>query len=207
MGGMFFGLENNPQVRVLLDKTPYYIKTRWLYFAFILFIFWFRVIKNASHFVIVYMHSVFILSLLLQFLTPLNFEELCERHSSTKSGLILPVTYEDVTEFEANSNNFELPTSGNNSNSGNDEFKPFLRKMNEFHFWLYGTHATHLAIFTTFFSAFDLPVFWPLLVLYFVCLFISTMKNQISNMIKYKYIPITLSKQSYSNDRSRTMRI
>ena len=36
----------------------------------------------------------------------------------------------------------------------------------------------------TFFSVFNIPVFWPILLLYFIALFVLTMKRQIKHMIK-----------------------
>jgi Rer1 family len=47
----------------------------------------------------------------------------------------------------------------------------------------------------TFFSVFDVPVFWPILLCYWVVLFVLTMKRQILHMIKYKYVPFNLGKQ------------
>ena len=40
----------------------------------------------------------------------------------------------------------------------------------------------------TFFTVFDIPVFWPILLLYFVALLFLTMKRQIRHMIKHKYV-------------------
>lgn len=57
--------------------------------------------------------------------------------------------------------------------------------------------AVVIAFCLTFFSLFDIPVFWPILVLYFVVLFGLTMKNQISHMIKYRYIPWSWGKAKY----------
>lgn len=47
----------------------------------------------------------------------------------------------------------------------------------------------------TFFSMFDVPVFWPILLFYWIVLFVLTMRRQISHMIKYKYIPFSVGKQ------------
>ncbi len=47
----------------------------------------------------------------------------------------------------------------------------------------------------TFFPMFDLPVFWPVLLLYWIMLFTVTMKKQIKHMIKYKYLPFSLGKK------------
>ena len=51
----------------------------------------------------------------------------------------------------------------------------------------------------TFFSVFDIPVFWPILVVYFFALFFVTMKRQIKHMIKHKYVPWSGSKKSYAD--------
>jgi hypothetical protein len=50
----------------------------------------------------------------------------------------------------------------------------------------------------TFFEIFDVPVFWPILLLYFIVLFIITMKRQIKHMIKHKYVPWSAGKQQYT---------
>lgn len=51
----------------------------------------------------------------------------------------------------------------------------------------------------TFFPVFDVPVFWPILLLYFFVLFFITMKRQIKHMIKHKYIPFDLGKKVCSH--------
>lgn len=47
----------------------------------------------------------------------------------------------------------------------------------------------------TFFEVFDVPVFWPILLFYWVMLFILTMRKQIQHMIKYRYVPFSFGKQ------------
>ena len=66
-----------------------------------------------------------------------------------------------------------LPTSQN------EEFRPFIRRLPEFKFWYSATKATAIAFFCTFFEFFNIPVFWPILVMYFITLFCITMKRQI----------------------------
>lgn len=61
----------------------------------------------------------------------------------------------------------------------NEEFRPFIRRLPEFKFWYSVVKSTLLSIFLTFFQFFDVPVFWPILVLYFIVLFCITMKRQI----------------------------
>ncbi|KAK6009419.1 Rer1 family protein [Ostertagia ostertagi] len=76
----------------------------------------------------------------------------------------------------------------------NDEFRPFMRHLPEFKCWHSAMKATLIAIICTFFEFFNVPVFWPILVMYFIILFFLTMKRQIMHMIKYKYIPFTVGK-------------
>jgi len=87
-----------------------------------------------------------------------------------------------------------LPTS-----SG-DDFKPFSRRVPEFKFWYSSTKGVLTAFAMTFFSIFDIPVFWPILLVYFFALFFLTMKRQIKHMIKHKYVPWSWGKKSYKGD-------
>lgn len=57
------------------------------------------------------------------------------------------------------------------------------------------TKAFCIAFLMTFFSVFDVPVFWPILLFYWMVLFVLTMKRQIMHMIKYKYLPFSIGKQ------------
>jgi len=77
------------------------------------------------------------------------------------------------------------------------EFRPFQRRMPEFKFWLHCAKGTGISILMTFFSIFDIPVFWPILLLYFCVLFFMTMKRQIMHMYKHKYVPISFGKTKY----------
>uniref|UniRef100_A0A453SME9 Protein RER1 n=1 Tax=Aegilops tauschii subsp. strangulata TaxID=200361 RepID=A0A453SME9_AEGTS len=57
------------------------------------------------------------------------------------------------------------------------------------------TKAFCVAFVMTFFSVFDVPVFWPILLCYWIVLFVLTMKRQILHMVKYKYVPFSMGKQ------------
>jgi hypothetical protein len=61
-----------------------------------------------------------------------------------------------------------------------------------------GTRAVVVVAFVlTFFPIFNIPVFWPILVLYFIILFSLTMKRQIMHMIRYRYLPFSYGKRQY----------
>ncbi len=51
----------------------------------------------------------------------------------------------------------------------------------------------------TFFDLFDIPVFWPILLVYFIVLFGLTMKKQIGHMRKFGYVPWSFGKKKYSD--------
>mmetsp|Transcript_9142 Transcript_9142/g.13783 ORF Transcript_9142/g.13783 Transcript_9142/m.13783 type:complete len:180 (-) Transcript_9142:233-772(-) len=80
-----------------------------------------------------------------------------------------------------------------------DEFRPFARRLPEFKFWYSCMRAVVLAFAMTFFEVFDVPVFWPILLLYFLVLFFITMKRQIRHMIKHRYVPWSWGKQKYDS--------
>lgn len=61
------------------------------------------------------------------------------------------------------------------------------------------TKAFCVAFLMTFFSMFDVPVFWPILLCYWLVLLFLTMKRQIMHMVKYKYLPFNLGKQVSSS--------
>ena len=88
-----------------------------------------------------------------------------------------------------------LPTSA----AEGKEFRPFARRLPEFKFWLACTRGTGTCIIMTFFSVFDVPVFWPILLMYFFVLFFMTMKKQIMHMYKHKYVPISFGKSKYKD--------
>ena len=82
--------------------------------------------------------------------------------------------------------------------SDSEEFRPFSRRLPEFKFWYASVRAVVIAFCMTFFSIFDIPVFWPILLLYFIALFFLTMKRQIKHMIKHRYVPWSCGKKAHS---------
>ena len=55
-----------------------------------------------------------------------------------------------------------------------EEFRPFIRRLPEFKFWHSSTRAIAIAFFCTWWGVFNVPVFWPVLVVYFIILFSLT---------------------------------
>ncbi|PWA63663.1 Retrieval of early ER protein Rer1 [Artemisia annua] len=124
-------------------------------------------------YIVTYGLGIYILNLLIGFLSPLVDPEV-----DPSDGPMLPT-------------------------KGSDEFKPFIRRLPEFKFWYAITKAFIISIMMTFFSMFDIPVFWPILLCYWFVLFTLTMKKQIMHMIKYKYVPFSIGKQKYGKVSER----
>lgn len=92
-------------------------------------------------------------------------------------------------------------TGGDLPTSADDEFRPFVRRLPEFKFWYSCTNATIVAFCATFFKVCDVPVFWPVLVFYFIILFVATMRRQWLDMRRLKYVPWDIgAKRKYKSD-------
>ncbi|EPR59845.1 putative RER1 protein [Toxoplasma gondii TgCatPRC2] len=149
-----------------LDATTLYPKTRWLAFFLLLALYVVRVYMLAGFFVVTYGLGIYLLNLLIGFISP---------------------------QIDPETDEFVLPVRES------EEYRPFQRQLPEFKCWLAGTRAVLISVALTFFSVFDLPVFWPILLVYFILLFVLTMKEQIKRMIKYKYLPFSWGKQTYGD--------
>ena len=55
-----------------------------------------------------------------------------------------------------------------------EEFRPFIRRLPEFKFWHSATRAIAISLVSSFVPFFDVPVFWPVLVMYWIILFVLT---------------------------------
>lgn len=58
-----------------------------------------------------------------------------------------------------------------------EEFRPFIRRLPEFKFWHSSTRAIAIAFFCSWLGIFNVPVFWPVLVIYFIILFALTSES------------------------------
>jgi len=61
-----------------------------------------------------------------------------------------------------------------------------VRRLPEFKFWHSATRAVGLSFLCSWSEIFNLPVFWPVLVVYWLILVFLTMRRQIQSMIKYR---------------------
>ena len=71
-------------------------------------------------------------------------------------------------------NEMEDGSAGGLPTKQDEEFRPFIRRLPEFKFWYSATRAITIGFVCTWFSIFDVPVFWPVLVVYWLILFALT---------------------------------
>lgn len=57
--------------------------------------------------------------------------------------------------------------------------------------------AVTASLASTLFSFLDIPVFWPILVLYFVVLMGMTLRKQIAHMWEHGYVPVDIGKPQH----------
>ncbi|KAJ9077845.1 hypothetical protein DSO57_1012883 [Entomophthora muscae] len=135
-----------------------------------------RFLIAQGWYIVAYALAIYLLNVFLAFLTP-RFD---------------PALEELEQEELDQENEFSLPTRSD------EEFRPFIRRLPEFKFWLLSTRAIIISIFCTLFEFFDIPVFWPILLFYFLFLFFLTMRRQIQHMLKHRYVPFNIGKKTYS---------
>ncbi|TFK51082.1 retrieval of early ER protein Rer1 [Heliocybe sulcata] len=164
------------QYQQTLDRITPFVMYRWLGTAGVLALFILRIVLSQGWYIDA--HAIYLLNLLLAFLQP-KFDP------SLQDDLMA-----DEIEEGGEDGRSSLPSSRD------DEFRPFVRRLPEWQFWLSATRATLIALFCTVSEVFDVPVYWPILVMYFCVLFFLTMRRQIQHMIKYKYIPFDIGRKA-----------
>jgi hypothetical protein len=155
----------------VLDKSVPHILHRWIGCFAMVLIYALRVYFVEGFYIITYGLGIYLLNLLIGFLSP-------------------------QVDPENEDGGPTLPTRGS------DEFRPFVRRLPEFKFWYSITKAFCIGFVMTFFSVFDVPVFWPILLFYWFMLFFLTMRRQIMHMVKYKYVPFSFGKQRYDGKKA-----
>ena len=83
---------------------------------------------------------------------------------------------------EAIDNEMEDGSAGGLPTKQDEEFRPFIRRLPEFKFWYSATRAIAIGFVCTWFGVFDVPVFWPVLVVYWLILFALTSEFSIQNV-------------------------
>ncbi|TQS36166.1 hypothetical protein Golomagni_03389 [Golovinomyces magnicellulatus] len=167
------------QYQAWLDFSTPHPAYRWLGTFSLLVIFFIRILFAQGWYIVAYSLGIYLLNLFLAFLQP---------------------KFDPSNEFE--DNEMEGGAAGSLPTNKDEEFRPFIRRLPEFNFWYSATRAISIGFTCTWFSIFDIPVFWPVLVIYWLILFTLTMRRQIQHMIKYRYVPFTFGKTKYNKSSS-----
>ena len=134
------------------DFLPENICRTGLVYRYALFLLFSSYKGVANHgFVVAYSLGIYLLNLFLAFLQP-KFDP----------------------SNEAIDNDMEDGSAGGLPTKQDEEFRPFIRRLPEFKFWYSATRAISIGFVCTWFSIFDVPVFWPVLVVYWLILFALT---------------------------------
>jgi len=160
-----------------MDRLTPHTVPRWVGTAGLLAVFMLRIVFAQGWYIVCYALAIYLLNLLLAFLQP-KFD---------------PSLQEDLDADDMEGGG-DIPTPL--PSTRDDEFRPFVRRLPEWQFWLSSTRASLVALFCTFSEVFDVPVYWPILVVYFFVLFFLTMRRQIQHMIKYKYVPFDIGRKT-----------
>jgi len=151
------------------DKIIIYKAQRWGVVAFLAVFYFIRMFRTKGYYALTYCIGIHFLNSFIGFISPLD----------------------DPEEDQLNNGDSYLPQKNN------EEFRPFQRKVKEYSFWSMMFWTFLIAIPMTFFEAFNIPVFWPLLLVYFILIFFLIMRRQIKHMIKYNYLPWDTGKKNY----------
>ncbi|KAA8632086.1 hypothetical protein SMACR_02209 [Sordaria macrospora] len=165
------------QYQALLDQSTPYVTYRWVGTSVALLLFFLRVFVAQGWYIVAYALGIYLLNLFLAFLTP-KFDP----------------------SSDALDNEMEDGSVGTLPTKQDEEFRPFIRRLPEFKFWHSATRAVAISFVCSWFEIFNIPVFWPVLVMYWLMLFILTMRKQIQHMIKYRYVPFTIGKARYNKN-------
>ena len=156
--------------KYILDRVVLKTKARWIFTCILLSLFIQRVVTKPGFFAIAYLLGFHCLKNAILFVTPQGIPSIGEE--------------EDDEEFYDQA---EIPT-WENTNDGNDEdSKPIMRKVTEFKFWEEITVPVIIAFLCSLFNIFDIPVFWPMLQVYFQYAMYAVITRQRQHMKKYGY--------------------
>lgn len=162
------------QFQLALDNSVPLLAARWVALGVTFILYAIRVYLLQGFYIVTYGLGIFLLNLLIGFISPIDESDTSQ---SSSDGPLLPT-------------------------NENDEFKPFIRRLPEFKFWYSCIRAIVIALALTTVDLFDVPVFWPILLVYFIVLFVMTMKRQIRHMMKHKYLPFKLGKKTYKGGKA-----
>jgi len=182
-----------------INRLNGYKTYRWIATAFLYALFFFRVFYFQGWYIVTYGLGIYIINLFIAFISP-KFR---------------PEEYESDEEEEEMTQTLPNTSIGRDFNAGGlfgqpkrpdaDDVKPFIRRLPEFKFWYSITKGVLISLLLTTTRALDIPVYWPILLGYWILLLAITLRKQIQHMIKYKYLPFTTGKKNYMGGQASSI--
>eukprot|EP01065_Artemidia_motanka_P050283 TRINITY_DN8569_c0_g2_i1.p1 TRINITY_DN8569_c0_g2~~TRINITY_DN8569_c0_g2_i1.p1 ORF type:complete len:602 (+),score=157.76 TRINITY_DN8569_c0_g2_i1:134-1939(+) len=147
--------------QMFMDRLQPRMRARYVILASMYFFFALRIYNVQGFYAVVYGLGIYQLNLLILFLRPAN---------NLDSDDERPQLLSEVTAMQS-------------------EYRPFQRKLPEYKAWYNACKSICVCYVLTFFRVFDIPVFWPVLVVYFVFIFAFNIQKQVRHMWKHQYVP------------------
>ena len=158
-----------------IDALVIHKRNRWIAFAVAILLFLARMLYLQGYFAVCYILGFYILQNVILFLTPSSLPSIQD-------------------EEEDEEHVYEIPDS--QLEKSEDSSKPVVRKLGEFNLWKKLMLAALLSLATTFVEFLDFPVFWPILLFYFIIVSVSIYLKQRRHMKKYGYTYADFFKKS-----------
>lgn len=154
------------------DHLSPLIYPRWISTALLLLYYIRRITIIKTHSVVTYFIGVYLLHATILFLTPKDEN--------------IPDPFENVEDESYNPRNID------------NDFRPYVRRLPEFDFWKTCTQILVMAYFITLFPFLNLPVYVPMLVIYFVFVVCVTCYKLWQHSKKFKYSLFPTGKSTLS---------
>lgn len=145
----------------ITDNLAPLIYPRWTFTGLFMFLYLRRVYIINSHPVVTYFVGIYLIHSLILFLTPKDDA--------------IPDPFDNADDENYNPRNID------------NDFRPYVRRLPEFDFWKMCTQIIGLAYFVTYFPFLDLPVYKPVLIVYFIFIVIVTCYKLWIHSKKYNY--------------------
>lgn len=156
--------------QLVTDRLSPQLTFRWGFTGTLVLLYIYRIIKIKSHAVVTYCAAVYFLHAFILFATPKDQN--------------IPDPFEATNEDEYNPSNID------------NDFKPYVRRLPEYSFWVFATQIVLSAFALTLFEFADIPVFIPILVMYFVFIVCMTTYKLRAHSRKFRYNLFFSSKSS-----------
>jgi Rer1 family len=163
-------------IQTYIDKSVMYRQERWIVLAAMLLLYVVKILRTGSHYLITYCLFLYLLHGFIGFCTPID------------SDIPDPLDIEEADSVHVPEDHIKRSA---------DESKPFMRRLPEFEYWYLSIRAISASLLASLFDVFNIPVYTPILVVYFVILVWLTAIKIRKHMEKYRYNPFTSAKKIY----------